>query len=208
MVTASSDGGARIWDLSALAKQWAAEEKRREDQRALGYFDLDKERASYGFSQLTDFLQFGNGNVRKMMDWLSGQGDLADTEDENRVWAALRTAQEEVARKRFYDEYVYSVSYVQIDGDTGSFRMTIPIKFGGFAGLRVEEIVFSMPNVTGKAVDGTSIVLTVSGTADSIRELVDNSGDYRVGVWFTNLRRAPADAATANVLKIEVINVK
>jgi len=205
VVTASSDGTARIWDLSAAMQPWANADHRRKAQHEQGYLDPDKERARNDISTLVEFARYGNDMVKDRVNALNQMGDLAEPEDEYKVEVALKTVRARIAQKRFYDEYVYSISDKQVDGDSSSFTMTIPT---GFTGTKVDEVLFPIPDVAGKQIDRIGIMLSVSGTADGVRELVDNCDHYRVAVWFTNLRLDGRNGATADVMKIEVIKVR
>jgi len=68
---------------------------------------------------------------------------------------------------------------------------------------------FCIQDVTGQLVGSRSeFILFVSGSTDSIKELVRGSDNYRVKVWFTNLRSNGGDTVSADVQKIEIIKVQ
>ena len=216
IVTASRDMTARIWNWSLIERQLVDAQKRRE---AEGTFDLNEERQKSGFSQMNDFLQFGSSALKDKManaEKSHQQADAFDRADAqakvNAVQEEIKTALTEIARKKFYDEFTYSVPphIVQVDGDRSSFAMEIPAEF---TSSKIEEVLFPMPGVTGQpGSGGQGLVLSVSGSTGSIRELVRESGNYRARVWFTNLRAERGGwgggTTSADVLKIEIIKVQ
>jgi WD40 repeat protein len=180
----------RVWDLAAIA---AAAKKYRQEILAKA-FDLQTELQRSGFEHLGDFVQFGTPALKKL-----GQGDAFDKSEAE---PKIKAAQTEIAQKVFRSEYAYSTADVTVDGDKSSFTMTIPTEF---AGATIDEVVFPMQGITGVPATVSppgGIILSVSGSTDSIRELVRNSGNYQVRVWFKNLQYGKP--ITADVLKIEI----
>jgi hypothetical protein len=66
--------------------------------------------------------------------------------------------------------------------------MVIPTEFDDNG---IWEYVFPMADVRGDQAFGWEPYVTtyVRGTVESIEELVGNSGEYRVKLWFTDLKR-------------------
>jgi WD40 repeat protein len=202
---------ARIWDLSAEVKRWTEVDEGREAERKAGFFDLHMERQN---DLQNEFVQFGSSELRDKLQAAEEDHRKADAFDRADAQAKLNTvkseigaAKAEIAKKRFYDEYSYSAppDKVQVDGDKSSFTMEIPTEFSS---SKVDEVLFPMTDVIGKIGSGRQgTVLTVSGSTNSIRELVRGSDNYRARVWFTNLRQGN-NAPTADVLKIEIIKVQ
>ena len=219
IVVASADGNARIWDLSAMLKQWADADKRYETQHKEGYLDLNKEQLKYGFlrlndlNNLNDFVQFGNADLKEKLNTAQenlrsadGSGKTDAQEKIDAIRPEIAAAQAEIAQKTFYAEYAYLPVRVRTDGDKGSFTMGVQTRI---IATKIDEILFPMPDVTGSRVHGVDMAISVNGSADSIQELASNSSKYRVGVWFTNLRHGPLMfGGAAEVLKIEIIKVE
>jgi pSer/pThr/pTyr-binding forkhead associated (FHA) protein len=168
--------------------------------------DLEEELRESGFgfnvNGVSSYVQFGTAALRDNLRQAASALDRAEAE------VNIRTAQAEIAQKVFYAEYTYSApdNSARSDGDRIIFTMVIQTEF---TASRVDAILFPMPDVTGELGSGRSgIVLAVSGGAESIRELVRENRNYRVKIWFTNLRLAGQSGASTDVLKIEIIKVQ
>ena len=215
IVTAGSDRTTRIWDISALAlqEQWEDIVKRLETERKEGFLVLNE------VSPLNDVLRFGSVQLKTKLETAEENYQKADAFDKadaqkkvEAIRAEIEAAKAEIAKKKFYDEYTYSVpdNSVRVDGDKTSFTMEIPTEF---TGIKVNEALFPMSDVTGELGSGqTGTVLTVSGSTNDIRELVRGSSNYRARIWFTNLHSAGegwgGDNVSADVLKIEIIKIE
>ena len=204
IVTANMDSVARIWDISAVMNQWADADKRHEAQYKEGYLDLNKEQLKYGFlrlndlNNLDDFVRFGTAELKEI------QTNGNETEKAEAA-PKIAAVQAEIAQKKFYDEFAFTVASVRTDGDRGSLMLGIQTRI---TAAKIDEVLFPMTGVTGTRINMHSgMALAVNGSAEGIRELA--SGDYRVGVWFTNLRGGPLMfGGAADVMKIEVIKVE
>jgi WD40 repeat protein len=144
VVTGSEDKTARIWDFSAIEARLVAKAKVEEEKRqtflATGAVILEEELRKSGFSELSDYVQFGTSTQKNILQ-------RADAFDKADAEAKIKTAMTEMAKKTYAGEYTYTTSNVQVDGDKSSFTMTIP---AGFISTKINEVVLPFPNVTGK----------------------------------------------------------
>ena len=154
---------------------------------------------SSNLTTLHDFIRFGNADLKRIIN----EGDEFDRLD---AAPKIRAAREEIAQKTFLGEYGYATSNVTAEVDTSSFTMAIAT---GFGTASVGEVIFPIPGVSGRegGSNPTDIALFVSGNTDAIRELVRGSDNYRVRVWFTNLR-LERERPVADVLRIEIVKVE
>jgi hypothetical protein len=165
---------------------------------------------------LQDFVMYGNIRLRDRLREeernLQRASPFEKADAQARVDAVKReiaSAQAAIAQKTFYGEYTYRTRNVQVYGNESSFTMSIS---PGFSTQRVAAVSFPVRDVTGRmatvrmAVAGIS--LSVDGTTNSIRALVDNNNSYRARMVFTNLRQESARVVSANVLSIEIIKVE
>ena len=218
-VVVTADRNARIWNLSMILEYLAHFEKRRESEQMAGFLCLHNECQKSGFSQLTEFLQFGSAALQEKLRVAQENHRQADAFDRadaqakvNAVQEEIKTTLTEIAQKKFYDEFTYSAppNRVHVDGDRSSFTMVIPAEF---TTSKVDEVLFPIPGVSGQpGSGGQGLVLSINGGTDSVRELVRESGNYRARVWFTNLRAESGvwggGTTSADVLKIEIIKIQ
>jgi Tol biopolymer transport system component len=201
-------GAVGIVDISTLPKQWADAQKRREIEYKAGNVDLRTEHQKSGLSSLRDFLLFGTAELRDKL-----QAATADPFDKAETQAKIDTIKAAIAQKKFFDEFYYTApaDKIRVEGNKSTFLMEI--QTGGFYSTKVGEVRFPVQGVTGAFIDKGSvhywwIELTVSGSTENIRDFVRNSDNYRVRVWFTNLRFNERTGATADVSKIEIIKAQ
>ena len=208
-----------------------------EKQKALrmiilaGAADLNEELQRSGFrdnrpfnNQLFDLLQHGNVQLRDKLNAAErnlSNADAFDRPDIQRqidgIRAERRVVIEEIAEKTFLTEYNYSISDVRFDENRNEGSCTITSRTG-FSHRSVDRnvggslfpILFPMPDVTvtGRDLRHSQMVLSISGSADHIRELVRNSGNYSVRVRFKNLRNTwnNQGGQWADIERIEIID--
>ena len=207
-----------------------------------GAVDLDAEIrrsgiGSYGYSSSTDKLDFVNygtealkKELKEVEKELEGRNQFTMEAKQAKVDAVKRkidAKRAEIRQKVFFlGSETYSISDVVDNGNDSSFTMAIPPIPDTYC------IIFTVPEeiakkvvlpVQGVKVDkavvqffGSSVIgLRVTGSADSLNELVSNKNNYRAHVWFNNFRCRDAEhysyqnnqSPLADVLKIEIVKV-
>jgi len=155
------------------------------------FLNLTDELRRVNLNNLRDFALYGNAELKRDYE----QADGSDRPD---VVARIRAEQANIATKPFVVNYDYSVSSndVNISGNKSAFRSTIPlagfewVERIGTVGGTINIASFPVSNVMGRASRLASVRfihslgLNIAGNTDSIRELVRNSDNYQVKVWF------------------------
>ena len=111
-------------------------------------------------------------------------------------------------KKTFFVEYTYKTSNVKVYGNESSCTIEVYTVFNDrLVNARPSFPVSNVIVDSGRSAYGR-IEISVSGSTASIEELVRNSDNYRVKVWFRNLQcnnRYSGDATKADVLKLDIV---
>ena len=180
---------------------------------------------TFGSQALQEDLQEAVNNLEKTV--LNREVAQAKVDAVKRKIDAKR---EEIAQKTFFCSYTYSVDNVVDNGNESSFTMQISLESfhltlaDTIAEKTVRECVLPLPGIAvSKAVVkemsifvGWTISLRISGRAESLNELVSNKDNYRVHIWFNNLRCSNSaeydmwrrNNALADVQKIEIVKIR
>ena len=175
--------------------------------------------------RLTNFVKYGSATLKHRLDEAQANRKKIDKFDDagiaradaeiKKAQADINNALVEIANKTFFDEYTYSISDSRnLGSGVSTFKMNIdmlirPVQIGEIS-LPLEDVQWTNDSRSGTG----TITLSITGSTTSIAELVNNKGNYRVKVWFKNLREGgfsgygAAPSAVANVLKIEIIKVR
>jgi len=133
----------------------------------------------------------------------------------DQIQAEIKDVQNVIAKKTFFCEYEYkydryynySEDGLKVGGDTSNFVMAFYVDFKK---LKFGKITFPMLDVivteVKESIGGDYIRLTVSGPTDDILKLYDNKGgNYKVKVWYTNLR-TDNYGGSADVQRVEIVD--
>lgn len=181
-------------------------------------FGNNQPSASRSSAPVRHFSEFGNAELKQKFEQAESQFRRADAFDKaeakkriDSVQVEIKAAKENIAKKIFYVDCLYSVRNENDDGGgIGSFAMIIDTPFTTHQDQELQEIQGSFPvqNVTNdgmvKPMIGNAINLPISGKTEGIKELVRNKDKYQARVWFTNFRFKDSYIQYAEVLKIEI----
>ena len=172
------------------------------------------------YYDLRDFVQYGSATLKSQKieaDRVLANVDKFDDAGRRRaeaevasVQARIKIAQDEIAKKTFFHDYSYSErSSSNLGEGNSSFEMAIDndnIKFP----FKTVNVSFPQDlKVTGTVVREW-LDLSIRGDTTDIGKLVNNKINYRVRIWFTNLRSTGGYRvfSSAEVEKIEIIKVQ
>jgi hypothetical protein len=188
-----------------------------------------------GRDGLLDFAQFGNAQLRSDMkkateELRQAEEDYKRANEINKpdiqphinkaqariteIQRQIETVQATIAKNTYLRrDYTYSTSNEQRDGNQSSCTIRIPSVLNGrFTNTKV---AFFTPNVTlvgeveyrkGQWGRDGNIEFTVSGSTESLKELVNNSNKCRATIQFNNLRRSSdPNSVEANILAIDIV---
>ena len=213
----------RMAEAQRLAEQRRIEEERRKAAEPVNLMDefrrsgFDSAPFGLGYSpNVNDLVRYGNDRLKSRLNSAQSHPDMRDpfkkAEAEARVRAVeaeIAIVQAEIARKIFFYECAYDANdrNVKVYGNTSSCKITIWPPFIDRLGNAKPS--FPIPNITVDATEiGRSfgnIEISVTGSTDSIRELVRNKDNYLTRIYFANLRYRDHVKSGADILKIEIV---
>jgi len=198
-----------------------------------GATDLREEMRRRGFDPdangvLRDFVQWGTADIRRRFQAAENtqrQATGADRDVVSRNLERIQTervmARNEIAQMTFRVGYAYSASQVRISGNESSFQMSIEPRprfhhrdtvltnhWGPV--INLFPVSFPMPNVAVTGIQSAydQLHITVTGSAENIRRLADNTDQYLVRVRFQNLRDGHLNrhGTFVDILRIDIID--
>ena len=224
--------------LSRIQFETAKKRDDEKIQRAasVGAVDLEIEVKRSGFDSLSDLTQFGNHQLRDKLQRATdelrqakqdydranaiNQPDiqLRINEAQTKITGIereIKVAQAAIARQTYLRTgYTFSTLNEQRDGGQSSCTIRIPtVLNGGFADTKVS---LSVPDVTLVGEVGNYqqdrnnyIEFNVSGSTESLKELVNNTESYQATILFNNPRHnSNSNSVEADILSIDIVKLQ